>query len=145
MPDLLFLKKDVFVDVCHQTLTGNIGSGGLLLVGEVLFHLGDIADAFLGKPLKLSIINVGSVHGQNRLLGQVHLFEQIMVVLGRGGQFYHHRHAHLVLHYGVYLHSAFLFAVFGMPTHALEEVVKQDDGGRIHHVELLFPRLFMPR
>ena len=63
VPDLLFLKKDVFVDVCHQTLTGNIGSGGQLLVGGVLFHLGDIADTFLGKPLNLSIINVSSVHG----------------------------------------------------------------------------------
>lgn len=61
VPHLLFLKKDVFVDVCHQTLTGNIGCGRQLLVGDVLFHLGDIAETFLGKPLKLSIINVGSV------------------------------------------------------------------------------------
>ena len=131
--------------MCVTKPSGETGCGGQLLVGEVLFHLGDIADAFLGKPLKLSIINVGSVHGQSRLLGQVHLFEQIMVVFGRGGQFYHHRNAHLVLHYGVYLHSAFLFSMLGMPTHALEDVVKQGDGGRIHHVELLFPRLLMPR
>ena len=114
----------MFVEVSDQTITRNIGCRRQLLVGKVLLHLGHTADTFFRKPLKLSIVNVGYIHCQGGILGQVHLFEKIMIVFGGRSQFDHHRHTYLILHDGVYLLSAFLLSAFRMSTYSLENVVK---------------------
>gem|GEM_PF-6343316 len=72
-------------------------------------------------------------------MGQVHLFEKIMIVLGSRGQFYHHRYTYLIPHNGVYLHAAFLLSAFRMSTYSLKNVSKERDCGSIHHIQLLLP------
>ena len=57
-------------------------------------------------------------------MGQVHLFEKIMIVFGSRGQFYHHRYTYLILHNGVYLHAAFLLSAFRMSIYSLKNVIK---------------------
>ena len=125
-------NKTVRIDICH---------GLDNLVFEVLLHLRDIADAFLRKTLKLCDINIGTVYSQGRILWQMHLFEQIMVVLCSGSELYDHRYADMILHDGMHFHPSFLLAGLRMTANSFEYVVKQADCGGIHHIQEFFPVL----
>ena len=75
----------------------------------------------------------------------MHLFEQIVVMLGCRSELYHHRHSDMVLHHRMYLHASFLLAGFGMTANSFEDIVKEGDRSRIHHIEEFFPILGLVR
>nr|MCR5312793.1 hypothetical protein [Bacteroidaceae bacterium] len=81
------------------------------------------------KTLELCDINISTVYGQGGLLWQMYLFEQIMVVLCSGSELHDHRHADMLLHYGMHFHPSFLLAGLRMTANAFEYVVKQADCG----------------
>ena len=103
-------KKHFLVYVRHQSLRVDVSNGFKFLVLKVFLHFGHVANALFCKALELCDIDISTIHRQSGVFGQMHLFEQVMVVFRGRGELHHHRHADMVLHYRMHFHAAFLLA-----------------------------------
>lgn len=118
-------KAHFLVDVRYKSFVIDVCDRFKYLILEILLHFSNIAHALLCKSLKLCDVYVCPVYCQGGVLGKMHLFKQVMVVLGGRCELDYHGNPHMIFHQGMHLHSAFLPARLGVPADAFENVVKE--------------------
>ena len=75
-------EPHALVHMRGQALRVDVGHRIEHPVREVPLHLGGVAHALLGEPLELRDVDVGPIHREGGILREVHLLEQVAVVLG---------------------------------------------------------------
>ena len=141
----LLPEDDVLYPVLHQpvpVLVHGVADG---LVGEVLLHLRDVDDPVAGELLKLGVVDVCPVDGQDVAPVVVGGAEHEAVVRGCGREAEVGGDALVGMYVGVHLHASLLPARLRMPAHTLEdEVGEERDGGGVEYLQAAEPLRHLP-
>ena len=125
MADTALPEHHHLLTVFHQPLPVHIHAVCQHLVLEAFLHLGDIDDVPLRKFLKLLVVDIRTVQGNDLLMLEMAGGEHEGIVGGGGGELHVTMHSLVCVNDGMHLYATFLLSRLGMPSHALEDDVRE--------------------
>ena len=106
--------------IFHQPLLAHIHAACQYLVLEVFLHLGDIDDVPLRKFLKLPVVDIRTVHGNDFAMLEMAGRKHEGIICGGGGEPDVPMNSLVFVNDGMHFYATLLLSRLGMTTHALE-------------------------
>ena len=125
MADTALSEHHHLLTVFHQPLPVHIHAVCQHLILEVFLHLGDIDNISLGQFLKLLIVDICTVKGNNLPVLEMAGGEHEGVVGSGGGELHVTMYSLVCMNDGMHLYATLLLSCLGMTSHALEDDVRE--------------------
>ena len=142
MADVSLAEDDHLFPVFHLAVPVHIHAVHKNLIVKFPLHLGHVHHVPVRQLLKLLIVDVCPVHGEDLIMLVMARRKHEGVVGGSGREADVTWHALIGMYDGMDLDAAFLLTRPGMPAHALEDGVgEQRNGGGVYDTQPLYPLL----
>jgi len=142
MVDTALPEHRHLLTVFHQSIFVHIHAVYQHLVLEVFLHLGDIDDISLCQLLKLLIVDICTVQGNDLLMLEMAWGEHEGIVGSGRGELHVTMYSLVCMNDGMHLYATLLLSRLRMPSHALEDDVgEQGYRGGIDDSQTFYPFL----
>lgn len=142
MVDTALPEHHHLLTIFHQPILVHIHAVCQHLVFEIFLHLGDIDDVPLGQFLKLFIVDICTIQGNDFIMLEMAGGEHEGIVGSGRGELYVTVNSFVCMNDGMHFYASFLLSRLRMPSHTLEDDVrKQGYRGGIDDSQTFYPFL----
>ena len=142
MVDTALPEHHHLLTIFHQPILVHIHAACQYLVFEIFLHLGDIDDVPLGQFLKLFIVDICTIQGNDFIMLEMAGSEYEGIVGSGRGELHVTVNSLVCMNDGMHLYATLLLSRLGMTAHALEDDVREQGyRGGIDDSQTFYPFL----